>query len=36
VTKNPFKVAIAVSAGLYFLWCAYDPERWHLSTALIW
>jgi hypothetical protein len=34
VKKNPFKVAVAVGAGLYFLWCALDPERWHLIDGV--
>lgn len=28
------KLAIAVIASLYFLWCAYDPSRWHLIDGV--
>lgn len=28
------KTGIAALAGLYFLWCAYDPARWHLIDGV--
>lgn len=28
------KTVIAALAGLYFLWCAYDPARWHLIDGV--
>jgi hypothetical protein len=28
--KASLKMAVAVGAGLYFLWCAWDPKQWHL------
>jgi hypothetical protein len=34
MTKNPFKVAVASGAGLYFLWCAWEPSRWHLIDGV--
>ena len=32
--RDKFKTAVAVVAGLYFLWCAYDPRRWHLIDGV--
>ncbi|MGB8509083.1 MAG: hypothetical protein WCD76_11920 [Pyrinomonadaceae bacterium] len=32
--KDPFKLAVAVLAGAYFLWCAYDPVRWHFIDGV--
>lgn len=32
--KDPFKLACAVLAGAYFLWCAYDPSRWHFIDGV--
>jgi hypothetical protein len=28
------KLAVAVLASLYFLWCAYDPYQWHLIDGV--
>jgi hypothetical protein len=28
------KLAVAVIASLYFLWCAYDPYQWHLIDGV--
>jgi len=28
------KLAVAVLATLYFLWCAYDPYQWHLIDGV--
>jgi hypothetical protein len=28
------KSVIAALAGLYFLWCAYDPYQWHLIDGV--
>jgi hypothetical protein len=28
------KLAVAVIATLYFLWCAYDPYQWHLIDGV--
>ena len=28
------KLAVAVIAALYFLWCAYDPYQWHLIDGV--
>ncbi|HWN07867.1 MAG TPA: hypothetical protein VNO50_01035 [Pyrinomonadaceae bacterium] len=28
------KLAVAVIATLYFLWCAYDPSQWHLIDGV--
>jgi hypothetical protein len=28
------KLAIAIVATLYFLWCAYDPSQWHLIDGV--
>jgi hypothetical protein len=28
------KLAVAVIASLYFLWCAYDPSQWHLIDGV--
>ena len=27
--KSPAKTTVAVFAGLYFLWCAWNPANWH-------
>jgi hypothetical protein len=32
--KDPIKLTIAAIAGLYFLWCAYDPSQWHLIDGV--
>jgi hypothetical protein len=32
--KDPLKLVVAVIAGLYFLWCAYDPYQWHLIDGV--
>jgi len=32
-TSRP-KLAVAVIASLYFLWCAYDPSQWHLIDGV--
>ncbi len=34
MTRDPIKTVIAVIAGLYFLWCAYDPYQWHLIDGV--
>jgi len=31
---DPLRMAVALLAGLYFLWCAYDPSRWHLIDGV--
>lgn len=28
------RLAVAVIASLYFLWCAYDPYQWHLIDGV--
>jgi len=28
------KLAVALIASLYFLWCAYDPFQWHLIDGV--
>jgi len=28
------KLAVAIIASLYFLWCAYDPSQWHLIDGV--
>ena len=28
------KLAVAVVASVYFLWCAYDPYQWHLIDGV--
>ncbi|HEV7681248.1 MAG TPA: hypothetical protein VGO68_03935 [Pyrinomonadaceae bacterium] len=28
------KLIVAAIAGLYFLWCAYDPYQWHLIDGV--
>jgi len=28
------KTVVAALAGLYFLWCAYDPYQWHLIDGV--
>lgn len=28
------KLAVAIVASLYFLWCAYDPYQWHLIDGV--
>lgn len=32
--RNSIKTVVAVLAGLYFLWCAYDPRQWHLIDGV--
>jgi hypothetical protein len=32
--RDTIKIAIAVVAGLYFLWCARDPYEWHLIDGV--
>jgi hypothetical protein len=32
--RDTFKTAIAAVAGIYFLWCAYDPRQWHLIDGV--
>ena len=32
--REPIKLIIAVLAGLYFLWCAWDPYQWHLIDGV--
>jgi hypothetical protein len=32
--RDKIKTAIAALAGLYFLWCAYDPRQWHLIDGV--
>ncbi len=32
--RDTFKTVVAVLAGLYFLWCAYDPYQWHLIDGV--
>lgn len=32
--RDSLKTVIAVLAGLYFLWCAYEPARWHLIDGV--
>ena len=32
--KDPIKLTVAAIAGLYFLWCAYDPNQWHLIDGV--
>ena len=32
--RDSTKTVIAAVAGLYFLWCAYDPARWHLIDGV--
>lgn len=32
--RDTFKTVVAVLAGLYFSWCAYDPYRWHLIDGV--
>jgi hypothetical protein len=34
MNRNPFKVMMALAAGAYFLWCAYEPSRWHLIDGV--
>ena len=28
------RLALAIIASLYFLWCAYDPSEWHLIDGV--
>ncbi len=28
------KLIIVILAGIYFLWCAYDPTQWHLIDGV--
>lgn len=32
--KDTYKFVVAVSASLYFFWCAYDPYQWHLIDGV--
>ncbi|HYO99982.1 MAG TPA: hypothetical protein VER76_07310 [Pyrinomonadaceae bacterium] len=32
--RDSLKTTIAALAGLYFLWCAYDPFQWHLIDGV--
>jgi len=32
--KDPLKLTVAAVASLYFLWCAYDPNQWHLIDGV--
>lgn len=32
--RDSTKTIIAALAGLYFLWCAYDPYQWHLIDGV--
>jgi hypothetical protein len=32
--RDTTKTVIAALAGLYFLWCAYDPYQWHLIDGV--
>jgi hypothetical protein len=32
--RDIIKTAVACVAGLYFLWCAFDPRRWHLIDGV--
>jgi hypothetical protein len=32
--RDPLKLTVAAIAGLYFLWCAYDPSQWHLIDGV--
>ena len=32
--KDPLKLTVAAIAGVYFLWCAYDPYQWHLIDGV--
>ncbi len=34
VSMSRPKIAVAVIATLYFLWCAYDPSQWHLIDGV--
>jgi len=34
MNKDPLKLIVAVIAGTYFLWCAYDPYQWHLIDGV--
>jgi len=34
MTKTPLKLGVTAVAGLYFLWCAYDPSQWHLIDGV--
>jgi hypothetical protein len=34
VKPNIPKLIVAAIAGLYFLWCAYDPYQWHLIDGV--
>ena len=28
------KLIVIILAGIYFLWCAYDPMQWHLIDGV--
>jgi len=32
--KDPLKLTVAAIASLYFLWCAYNPDQWHLIDGV--
>ena len=32
--RDTIKTAVAALAGLYFLWCAYDPHQWHVIDGV--
>jgi hypothetical protein len=32
--KDPLKLTVCAIAGVYFLWCAYDPYQWHLIDGV--
>lgn len=32
--REPFKTGVALVAGLYFLWCAYDPAQWRFLDGI--
>ena len=34
MNKDPIKLVVAIIAIAYFLWCAYDPSRWHLIDGV--
>lgn len=33
-TRSPVRLIVAIVAGIYFLWCAYDPREWHLIDGV--
>jgi hypothetical protein len=34
MAKSPLKLVITALAGIYFLWCAWDPSQWHLIDGV--